>query len=430
MKKRNLLLCGLVISFILLSFSAIEAKTITENEMGIHDGYDYEYWKDSGYGSMTLGSGGTFSCQWSNINNILFRKGRKFDQTKTYQEIGNITIEYGVDYNPSGNSYLCVYGWTLEPLVEYYIVESWGSWRPPGATAKGTITVDGGVYDIYETTRENQPSIIGTATFQQYWSVRRERKTSGTVSVSEHFKKWESMGMPMGKMYEVALTIEGYQSSGTADVYKNNLILGSSGDPGQPDSRSAFETIQAEEYNSTSSGTLEIIGTGSGGRGIGYIESGDTVTYSGIDFGDGAGKFIIRYASEVDDTEIELRLGSSSGTLLGTFSVEPTGGWNDYIESSMKINRVTGAHDLVLCFTGPVNIDWFKFATGGDEPGVIPGDLNGDGQVNTSDYVLLRRYLLGTGNVSSNADMNEDGVINSLDYVYLRQYILGIINDD
>ncbi|NLJ83913.1 MAG: glycoside hydrolase family 11 protein, partial [Halanaerobiaceae bacterium] len=43
---------------------------------GIHDGYDYEYWKDSGYGSMTLGSGGTFSCQWSNINNILFRKGR------------------------------------------------------------------------------------------------------------------------------------------------------------------------------------------------------------------------------------------------------------------------------------------------------------------------------------------------------------------
>src|SRR5690606_1526848 len=114
-----------------------------------------------------------------------------------------------------------------EPLVEYYIVESWGSWRPPGATAKGTITVDGGVYDIYETTREIQPSIIGTATFQQYWSVRRERKTSGTVSVSEHFKKWESMGMPMGKMYEVALTIEGYQSSGTADVYKNNLILGS-----------------------------------------------------------------------------------------------------------------------------------------------------------------------------------------------------------
>ncbi|QXG62908.1 glycoside hydrolase family 11 protein, partial [Bacillus spizizenii] len=45
----------------------------------------------------------------------------------------------------------------------------------------------------------------GIATFKQYWSVRQTKRTSGTVSVSEHFKKWESLGMPMGKMYETAL---------------------------------------------------------------------------------------------------------------------------------------------------------------------------------------------------------------------------------
>ena len=38
--------------------------------------YDYEFWVDSGNGTMTLTDGGTFSCQWSNINNILFRKGK------------------------------------------------------------------------------------------------------------------------------------------------------------------------------------------------------------------------------------------------------------------------------------------------------------------------------------------------------------------
>ena len=95
------------------------ANTIYNNETGNQDGYDYELWKDTGNTSMTLNAGGTFECSWSNINNALFRKGKKFDSTKTYKEIGNISFDYGCDYNPNGNSYLCVYGWTVDPLVEY-----------------------------------------------------------------------------------------------------------------------------------------------------------------------------------------------------------------------------------------------------------------------------------------------------------------------
>src|SRR5690606_34052255 len=69
----------------------------------------------------------------------------------------------------------------------------------------------------------------GTATFKQYWSVRRSKRTSGTISVSEHFKAWESRGMTMGKMYEVTLTVEGYQSSGSANVYSHTLSIGGGG---------------------------------------------------------------------------------------------------------------------------------------------------------------------------------------------------------
>ena len=156
-----LLLC---IGMMIPSVSAQAATTIYNEKTGVEDGYDYALWKDYGDTSMTLNGGGNFSCWWDNIGNALFRKGKTFDCTKTYSQIGNISIDYGCYYQPKGNSYLCVYGWSRNPLVEYYIVDSWGTWRPPGASSKGQITVDGGTYDVYETTRYNQPSIDGNTT--------------------------------------------------------------------------------------------------------------------------------------------------------------------------------------------------------------------------------------------------------------------------
>ena len=213
--------------------SESEGQVFTENITGTADGYDYELWKDNGDTTFTVTDGGTFSCEWSNINNALFRRGQKFDCTKTYQELGNVSIDFGVDYQPDGNSYMCVYGWTRDPLIEFYIVESWGSWRPPGAPSSlGTVTVDGAEYDIYKTTRYEQPSIDGTKTFDQYWSVRKAKPTGdgtkleGTISISKHFDAWKQCGLEMGKMYEIALTIEGYQSAGKAKVYKNELNIG------------------------------------------------------------------------------------------------------------------------------------------------------------------------------------------------------------
>lgn len=208
-------------------------KTLTANATGKEDDYNYELWKDKGDTTMNLTGGGTFTCEWNKINNALFRKGRKFDSTKTYQELGNISLDFGIDYQPKGNSYMCVYGWTKKPLVEYYIVESWGSWRPPGtAKSLGTVKVDGGEYDIYKTTRNQQPSIEGTKTFDQYWSVRKNKpeadgtRFEGTISITKHFDAWAAAGLELGKMYEVALTIEGYQSSGKATIYKNDLKIG------------------------------------------------------------------------------------------------------------------------------------------------------------------------------------------------------------
>lgn len=215
----------LVLFGVLTEFTNTQ-QVITENRTGQIDGYSYELWKDTGNTKMTLLGGGKFSCEWNNINNILCRIGKKWDCTKTWDQLGTISVAYNVDYRPNGNSYMCVYGWTRSPLIEYYIVDSWGSWRPPGSNSMGTINVDGGTYDIYVTDRINQPSIDGTTTFKQFWSVRTQKKTSGVISVSKHFEAWTSKGLNLGLMYEASLTIEGYQSSGSATVNQNDVTGG------------------------------------------------------------------------------------------------------------------------------------------------------------------------------------------------------------
>jgi endo-1,4-beta-xylanase len=126
---------------------------------------------------------------------------------------------------PNGNSYLAVYGWTRNALIEYYVVESYGSYNPSSAAQKkGTVNCNGANYDVLQTTRVNQPSIDGTKTFQQFWSVRNPKRNpggqiSGTVDTGCHFNAWKNFGLQLGSShyYQIVAT-EGYFSSGSATI--------------------------------------------------------------------------------------------------------------------------------------------------------------------------------------------------------------------
>ncbi|MDQ2085783.1 glycoside hydrolase family 9 protein [Herbivorax sp. ANBcel31] len=67
------------------------------------------------------------------------------------------------------------------------------------------------------------------------------------------------------------------------------------------------------------------------------------------------------------------------------------------------------------------------------EPDILYGDLNGDGVVDSSDYILLSRIVLEIPvpeDVDLEvADLNGDGIIDSTDTVILSRYILEIIDE-
>ena len=437
--------------------TASAAVTLTENKTGTYDGYSYELWKDSGTTTMVVGEKGTYSCEWSNINNCLFRTGQKFDCTQTYEEMGNIQLDFECDYHPNGNSYLCVYGWSRDPLIEYYIVESWGNWRPPGADSLGKITVDGGTYDVYKTLREQQPSIDGTATFYQYWSVRTEdcKRTSGTITVSDHFKAWDAMGLNLGKLYEVALNVEGWQSQGTANVTKNELTIGGDPKPTEPATEPEPDADGYFFHSTYESGTDSWQGRGdakvaaSSAQAFAGSQSlavtGRTDTWNGCAYPLSTAVFqpskaysfsAMAMAQTAEDFKLTLQYEDASGEEQYASVATASAGKGEWVQLANPSYTIpAGASSLLLYVetdgsTSPFFVDEAIGAPEGTEITVdLPakeGDVNGDGEVSVLDIVALQKFLVRMdAQVSSEAaDLDHNGRLDVIDLVMLKQLVL------
>jgi endo-1,4-beta-xylanase len=94
-------------------------------------------------------------------------------------------------------------------------------------TEKGTVTSDGGTYTIWENQRVDDPSILGTSTFNQYISIRSSPRTSGTVTVANHFNAWAAVGLNLGTMNFQVIAVESWSGSGSASQSVTNTGSGS-----------------------------------------------------------------------------------------------------------------------------------------------------------------------------------------------------------
>ncbi|KAG6811689.1 hypothetical protein H0H92_006250 [Tricholoma furcatifolium] len=188
-------------------------EVFTSSTTGTYNGMFYSlYMEDSSSSTSMTDYGGTYTLTWgADVVDVVAGVGWNPGSAQT--------ITYNGSFSTSGNAYLSVYGWTTSPLVEYYILENYGDYNPSsGLSLLGTVTSDGGTYNLYQTTRTNAPSIQGTATFNQYWSVRQSKRTGGTVTTANHFNAWKSHGLSFGSFNYQILATEGYESSGSSAI--------------------------------------------------------------------------------------------------------------------------------------------------------------------------------------------------------------------
>lgn len=189
--------------------AAADAQTVQNNGQGTNSGFFYSLFTSSGSSTLTFPSAsqfpGNYNLTWSGVGDVVGGKG--------WQTGAARTVNYNVGAGHGFNT-ISVYGWTTNPLVEYYINEL-GSLFTANATRKGTVTVDGHTYTTFIHQQVNQPSIVGTATFNQYLDAwgGSSMGANHSVNTGAHFSHWQSLGMPLGSFNYQILATEAFNGA-------------------------------------------------------------------------------------------------------------------------------------------------------------------------------------------------------------------------
>jgi arabinoxylan arabinofuranohydrolase len=167
--------------------------------------------------------------------------------------------------------------------------------------------------------------------------------------------------LPGGGNYKRSVCIERFTYNGDGTIPAINGTTG--GVTTGVGNLNPYDTTQAETICWESGVKTQVCSEG--GINVDSIHNGDYIKVEGVNFGTGAASFIARVASATSGGNIELRLDSQTGTLVGTCAVAGSGGWQTWTTRTCTVAGATGIHDLYLRFTGGsgllFNFNWWKF---------------------------------------------------------------------
>ncbi|MER5945777.1 carbohydrate-binding protein [Streptomyces sp. NPDC001904] len=126
---------------------------------------------------------------------------------------------------------------------------------------------------------------------------------------------------------------------------------------------------QGEHFSAQSGVQIAPHGTAEGGNTVGYTDNGDWISFKPYVLAN-ASRITARVSSGGAGGTLEVRAGSATGTLLGSATVAPTGGWENFADVSANLSGApAGTTELFLVFKGPTgqgnlfDLDAFTFTT-------------------------------------------------------------------
>ena len=125
--------------------------------------------------------------------------------------------------------------------------------------------------------------------------------------------------------------------------------------------------IEAENYSARSSTAVGAVGSTDGSAAtILAARPNEWTTYNNLNLT--STSINLRYSNAYAAATVEVRAGTSTGTLLGTCNLPLTGGWTTYVTAACSLNGAGSTNQaLVLVFTGNnyAYFNWFNLSGGG-----------------------------------------------------------------
>ncbi|OON66036.1 carbohydrate-binding protein [Hymenobacter sp. CRA2] len=124
-------------------------------------------------------------------------------------------------------------------------------------------------------------------------------------------------------------------------------------------------TIQAESYSSMNGVQLEGCSDTGGGQDVGWIDTGDWMAYSSINFPT-SGTYTIEYrVASPSGGRVSSDLNAGA-TQLGAINVPATGGWQNWTTVAQTVNVNAGTYNFgVFAQTGGWNLNWIRITKAG-----------------------------------------------------------------